>query len=191
MPEIENLFTPNSYGDIEMLLEKYNENKYLLVSFENFTDQVEAQKLKDFLLGMTYAKQGIAYQYGNIVLFSYLKDVDIDDTLNLSSFTWREVNKFVDIHEKMDFGTVGIKIGDKVSFKDSDIGFLVASGNGTPGNGGTMVKYEDRREIGGFSLLYMTRRLLGGIIPEKTDIFELWTYKDETLRSIHNRNMGK
>lgn len=90
MPEIKDIHMPKCYEDIETLREEYNKKKYVLVSFERFTDLVEAKKLKDFLLGMTYAKDGIAFQFGKTILFSQIKDVDLKDSLNLSSFTWRD-----------------------------------------------------------------------------------------------------
>ena len=76
------------------------------------------------------------------------------------------------MQEKIDFGTVGVKIGDIIKFQGNDIFFEVASGNGTPGNGGTLIRYADGSIIGSFSIRYLTRRLMKTELTEDIDVFE-------------------
>ena len=60
---------------------------------------------------------------------------------------------------KIDFGYIGVKIGDVLEYKNNtDITCIVASGKGIPGNGGTLVKYQGID--GACSLRYMTGRIL-------------------------------
>lgn len=82
------------------------------------------------------------------------------------------------------FGTIGLKIGDKITFRDDNDVFVVSSGNGTPDNGGSLVSYEDGREEGLFSLRFMTRMLLGDEFSDQTDIWNYWKHQGRTLREI-------
>jgi len=91
--------------------------------------------------------------------------------------------------EKIDFGTIGIKIGDIITFQGNDTLFSVASGRGIPGNGGTLIRYADERILMSFSIRYLTKRLLGTELPDDIDVFELWSYKGRTLRSIYDENI--
>ena len=93
--------------------------------------------------------------------------------------------------EKIDFGTIGVKIGDIITFQGNDTLFSVTSGNGTPGNGGTLIGYADYSIVGSFSIRYLTKRLLGVELTDDIDVFELWSYKGRTLRSIYNENIEK
>ncbi|MCX5751366.1 MAG: hypothetical protein NT099_06845 [Candidatus Saganbacteria bacterium] len=83
MPEIKTIYFPDSYDALDVLRDEYVKNKYLLVSFERIKDRSEAKKLKDYLLGITYVKEGIAFQYGKTVLFSVLSNGDSKDTLKI------------------------------------------------------------------------------------------------------------
>lgn len=53
-----------------------------------------------------------------------------------------------------DFGTIGLKIGDKITFNKGNKQFIVASGNGTPGNGSTLVSHPGRYNCNYFSFYY-------------------------------------
>jgi len=191
MPIINRIFNPEKYSEIKEMRKEYLKNKYLFVSLAYATESV-AKKIKDYFLGITYAKKGMAFQFQKIMLYVLNAKHDPNDITQLSSFLWKNglwdrICK-INIKEKIDFGTIGIKIGDKITFKYTGEVFLVASGNGTPGNGGTMVKYKNINGIGLYSLRLMTRIIMGGIIPEEIDIFSLWTYKGKTLRSLHEEN---
>jgi hypothetical protein len=96
------------------------------------------------------------------------------------------------------FGTIGIKIGDKISFEGNEDVFIVSSGDGTPDNGGTLVYYEDKRELYRFRPLdNMTERLMGieniQCIEdiEGLDLWSLWFYKGKSLRSIYDEKIGE
>lgn len=86
----------------------------------------------------------------------------------------------------IDFGTIGLKIGDKITFNKGNKLFLVASGKGIPGNGGTLVCYPGRYDGNMFTLHCITHRLMGNEYSKAEDIYELWEYRGETLRSIYN-----
>ena len=83
MPEIKTIHYPDKLKDVETLRDEYVKQKYILVSFEKFKDLSEAKKLKDYLVGITYAKEGIVFQYKKYVLFSMLTKGDSKDTLNM------------------------------------------------------------------------------------------------------------
>ena len=89
---------------------------------------------------------------------------------------------------RIDFGDIGIKIGDEIVFRmQPTLPFVVASGNGTPGNGGTLVKYSaPNTPRAAFSLRAITRQLLGSAFSHDSDIYELWSYRGRTLRSLYN-----
>ncbi len=83
---------------------------------------------------------------------------------------------------EIDFGTIGLKIGDEITFRGNKRKFLVSSGNGTPGNGGTLVRYPNGDL---YSLRLITRKLMGDDFKEEMDIFELWICEGKTLRQIY------
>lgn len=61
---------------------------------------------------------------------------------------------------KIDFGTIGIKIGDTINFiRDPSITYKVGSGNGTPDNGGTLLIDEDNGSLS--SITVITKKLMG------------------------------
>ncbi len=84
------------------------------------------------------------------------------------------------------FGMIGLKIGDKIRFRDDPEEVVVVSyGNGTPDNRAIFVSYPDRRELDLFSLRLMTRLMLGiRELPEDIDIWEYWLYRNKTLREM-------
>ena len=90
--------------------------------------------------------------------------------------------------QKIDFGTIGLKIGDEIVFRKDKLKFIVASGDGTPENGGTIVAYPDDNFDQLYSLSYITKKILGNEFDEGKDIFELWEHEGKTLRSIYNKN---
>ncbi len=85
-----------------------------------------------------------------------------------------------DIH----FGDLGLKIGDEITFIKDNKKFIVSSGNGTPDNGGTLVRYPEQGTNNLYCLRYMSRRLLADEFEETEDIFERWEYKGITLRKM-------
>jgi len=89
MPEIKNIHLPESYKDIDAIKNDYLKKKYVFISLYGFKTQIEAKKVKDFLLGMTYAKNGIAFQYKKMMLFSMITGHDKKDCIKLSKFAWR------------------------------------------------------------------------------------------------------
>lgn len=88
---------------------------------------------------------------------------------------------------KIHFGTIGVKIGDEIVFKKNGRVFFVSSGNGTPENGGTLVNDPNKKNSKLYSLLHITKKMMGDEYNEGEDIFSLWTFKGESLRSIFQR----
>jgi hypothetical protein len=84
--------------------------------------------------------------------------------------------------EKIDFGVLGLKIGDQISFCQTGEEFVVASGNGTPGNGGTLVLAPMFFPEGPCSLALLTKRLLGG--APALDVLALWKWQDLFLNHL-------
>ncbi len=84
------------------------------------------------------------------------------------------------------FGTLGLKPGSEIKLADGDVRLLVASGDGTPENGGKLVMKPGvpRRY---WSLPVMTRELLQGDYDPGMDIWKLWTFEGETLRARYSR----
>ena len=91
------------------------------------------------------------------------------------------------MHEKIDFGTIGIKIGDIITFQPANEKYMVGSGNGTPGNGGTLLIDPKNKSLS--SLLFVTKYLLDEEFNYNIDIFQLWYYKGQSLRALHNYNL--
>ncbi|MBS3810108.1 MAG: hypothetical protein KGY38_08145 [Desulfobacterales bacterium] len=83
--------------------------------------------------------------------------------------------------EDIDFGDIGLKIGDEIVFKENKQVLVVGSGRGIPGNGGSLVHYPC---CPGnlFTLRLMTKSLLGQKYAQEIDIWQLWEYQDKTLR---------
>lgn len=89
------------------------------------------------------------------------------------------------LFQKIDFGTIGIKINDIIYFKENpEIWFKVGSGKGTPNNGGTLLI--DNHDKGLISLRLATKNILGEGFNPDSDIFDLWTFRGTTLRDLYN-----
>ncbi|MBU1053044.1 MAG: hypothetical protein KKC46_04340 [Proteobacteria bacterium] len=88
--------------------------------------------------------------------------------------------------EKIDFGDVGIKIGDLVIFSETGDQFYIGSGKGVLGNGGGLLSYADESYTGLHSIRLITKRYLGGKFDDNIDEYELFTYEGKTLRQIYN-----
>ncbi|MBM2817133.1 MAG: hypothetical protein HW421_3895 [Ignavibacteria bacterium] len=82
---------------------------------------------------------------------------------------------------RIDFGSVNLKIGDIITFKDEKHKAKVASGDGNPNhNCGTMLQCED----GACSITYYTKRILKYPLEEDEDVWSLWFYEGKSLREI-------
>ncbi len=89
--------------------------------------------------------------------------------------------------EKIHFGTLGLKTGDTITFIPTGEEIRVASGQGTPDNGGTLVRFPDNRDDVSYSIRAMTRKLTGDKFNEAADVWRLWHYQGEDLRTRHTR----
>ena len=89
--------------------------------------------------------------------------------------------------ENIHFGLIGIKIGDIIRFKPTGDKFKVASGNGTPENGGDLISSEQILGTDLFSIKLATRRLLGKQFKEQADLWKMWEFKGKTLKELYDR----
>jgi len=84
------------------------------------------------------------------------------------------------------FGLLGLKLGNIIEFNETGESFMVVSGNGTSENGGRLVKSEIFLGNMLFSITLATRRLLKDKYDPDVDVWELWSYKGSTLRTLFN-----
>ena len=89
------------------------------------------------------------------------------------------------MNDTIDFGTIGLKIGDTIIFEPSKSEYKVGSGTGVPGNGGTLIQWETGILR---SIKSATGALMGKEFNEDSDLFSLWTFKGRTLRELHENN---
>ena len=88
MPVIKKIYYPKDYDEVKKIAIKYREQGLTLVSLEKTENIKEAKRIKDYLLGMTYALKGFAFQYKKVLLFSFLKRRDIKDCPQLRGWAW-------------------------------------------------------------------------------------------------------
>lgn len=81
MPVIRKMFIPRSYEEGAELLKDYTNEKSIIVVLSAFDSVEEARRLKDFLLGYTYASGGIAFQWDKTLLLSILKGKQLEDII--------------------------------------------------------------------------------------------------------------
>lgn len=94
-------------------------------------------------------------------------------------------------NNKICSGTIGLKTGDEILFQnDPKQVFLVEGSNADPLRRGNAIKYIDEPE-NSYNLKVITIRLLEYDYSEETDIFEQWTHKGKTLRSIFEEKKAK
>ena len=85
---------------------------------------------------------------------------------------------------ELEFGVLGLRIGDEIVFAPTGTVCTVCSGAGVPGNGGTLVAIAE--QSGGlYSLRAASRLLLGDSLEPTVDIWSLWTHEGCSLRRIH------
>lgn len=91
MPEIKKLYAPHIYEEAVEITKYLLKEGSALVSLSRFKSTSEAKKLKDFILGFTYAKGGSAFQYRKLILYYIHTKFDSDLLFSdLSTFAWRE-----------------------------------------------------------------------------------------------------
>ena len=88
MPVISKIHYPGDYAAGKKVAAKYRKAGAIIVSLEKAANKEEARKIKDFLLGTTYALEGFAFQYKKVVLFSFLKGQELKDDAKLSGWAW-------------------------------------------------------------------------------------------------------
>jgi hypothetical protein len=88
---------------------------------------------------------------------------------------------------EINFGSIGLKIGDLITITGNGQEFIVASEGG-----GTLIRYYDDEPrtpfLQLFSLRRMTRMLINDEIDHVPDIFELWQHEGRSLRNIFQQN---
>lgn len=88
MPIIKNIHYPEVCAERIQLAEEYKKEGALLISLEKAKDKEEARKIKDFLLGVAFAKKGFAFQYKKTVLFSLIEYEDLIEDKSLRGWAW-------------------------------------------------------------------------------------------------------
>jgi len=89
------------------------------------------------------------------------------------------------MNDKIDFGTIGVKIGDILVFEHTKRKYIVGSGDGVPGNGGSLIRWETE---GLRSIKSATRHIMGSMYSEEADLFIMWTFNGRTLRDLHEKS---
>lgn len=92
------------------------------------------------------------------------------------------------MYDKIDFGTIGIRIDDVIVFESNKKKYKVASGIGVPGNGGCLIQCTENGIQSLMSIKVVTKKLMGHEYDEECDLFSLWTYNGHTLRALYNKN---
>jgi len=89
------------------------------------------------------------------------------------------------------FASIGLKTGDEILFRNMPTAvFLVNLGSAFHFPRNTGIQYIDEPEST-YDIRSITTRLLGYLYNDETDIFEHWTYKGKTLRTIFEENKAK
>lgn len=111
--------------------------------------------------------------------------------------------------ETIHFGTIGVKIDDRIVFKEYGLEVFVASGDGSPSNGGRLVRFQTEADLQKhfeagalealgaealhtlYDLPYATRLLLKDRWDPRMDVFELWTSNGRSLRSLYEEKRAR
>ena len=88
MPIIKKMHYPKDYSETIKLANDCKKSGTILVSLEKAKSKKEAKRIKDFLLGVLFAKEGFAFQYKKIVLLSTLKGEDLKGDESLRGWAW-------------------------------------------------------------------------------------------------------
>ena len=88
MPVMQEIHYPKDHVEGKDIAVKYRKEGAVLVSLEKAKNKKEAKRIKDFLLGCTYALEGFAFQYKKTLLFSFLKGSELNDDANLRGWVW-------------------------------------------------------------------------------------------------------
>lgn len=87
--------------------------------------------------------------------------------------------------DHIDFGILGLPAGEEIKFEKTGAIYVVSSGNGTPGNGGTIVVPADEVNPYLRSIRLATRELLGEGFDREADVFSFWTYRGAKLSELY------
>jgi hypothetical protein len=88
MPIIKKMHYPKDYSETIKLANDCKKSGTILVSLEKAKSKKEAKRIKDFLLGVIFAKQGFAFQYKKLILFSILNSEDLKGDESLWGWVW-------------------------------------------------------------------------------------------------------
>ena len=88
MPVISRIYCPKDYDEGKKAAIKYRKAGKILVSLEQAVNKDEARRIKDYLLWMTYALKGFAFQHKKVLLFSFLKGPALKDLRELGGWAW-------------------------------------------------------------------------------------------------------
>lgn len=106
------------------------------------------------------------------------------DQIALALLSPPEMEEDLRRRRRIHFGTLGMPIGTVVTFIPTGQSYQVASGSGRPENGGALLLVPGE---GLCCMRYLTRRLMAENFDEDGDVWALWEYKGESLRSRFRR----
>jgi len=106
------------------------------------------------------------------------------DEEKLASMSSQKRREELQRRREIHFGTLRIPMREMVTFIRTGAQYMVASGSGRPEAGGSLLAVPGE---GLFSIQSLTRRLMAQEFDEDGDVWALWEYNGETLRSIFER----
>lgn len=83
MPIMQKIHCPKEYLEVNNIVTEYSREGAVLVSLEEAVSEEVARKIKDYLLGFTFAKNGFAFQYQKMFLYSFLKGPTLKDCVRM------------------------------------------------------------------------------------------------------------
>jgi hypothetical protein len=101
MPEFNKIFSPAKYEEVGNIAKEYLKELSIIVSLSKISSPEEAEKIIDFLIGTTWAKNGVAYQWGETLLLSIAKGESLVEIPMLPKLTHDEISIY---KEKLDRG---------------------------------------------------------------------------------------
>lgn len=107
------------------------------------------------------------------------------DDERLASMLPKEREEELQRRRRIHFGTLGIPMNEILTFIETGEQYAVASGSGRPENGGRLLFVQGEGLV---SIRLLTRKLMGEKFDEGGDVWALWEYHGETLRSIYGKN---
>jgi len=101
MPVFNKIYSPTKYNEVYEISRNYLKELSIIVSLSKISSPEEAGKITDFLIGTTWAKDGVAYQWGETLLLSIANGESLIEIPMLPKLTNDEASIY---KEKLDRG---------------------------------------------------------------------------------------